>query len=76
MCGGSVRLIAFIAEGAQIRQLLEHVGVDIPGPASTVRDHGCVHDDGAKIRTGKLNCRIGGNQTGCFGDRICDLPLQ
>ena len=27
VCGGQMRLIAFITEGAQIRKLLEHIGV-------------------------------------------------
>ena len=27
MCGGQMRLIAFITEGAQIRRVLEHIGV-------------------------------------------------
>ena len=28
MCGGQMRLIAFITEGTQIRKILEHIGVD------------------------------------------------
>ncbi len=28
LCGGQVRLIAFITEGAQIRRILDHIGVD------------------------------------------------
>ena len=28
MCGGQVRLIAFIAEGMQIRKIVDHIGVD------------------------------------------------
>ena len=27
VCGGQMRLIAFITEGAQIRKILEHIGV-------------------------------------------------
>ena len=29
LCGGNMRLIAFITEGVEIRQILEHVGVNI-----------------------------------------------
>ena len=32
VCGDNMRLIAFITEGAQIRQILEHIGVDIQAP--------------------------------------------
>ena len=32
MCGGQMRLIAFITEGAQIRRILEHIGVDPEPP--------------------------------------------
>ena len=32
MCGGQMRLIAFITEGAQIRLILEHIGVDSEPP--------------------------------------------
>ena len=28
MCGGQMRLIAFITEGTQIRRILDHIGVD------------------------------------------------
>ncbi len=28
LCGGNMRIIAFITEGVQIRKILEHVGVD------------------------------------------------
>ena len=28
LCGGQMRLIAFITEGAQIRPILDHIGVD------------------------------------------------
>ncbi len=28
MCGGQMRLIAFITDGAQIRKILEHIGVE------------------------------------------------
>jgi hypothetical protein len=32
MCGGQMRLIAFITEGTQIRKILDHIGVDyFPG---------------------------------------------
>ena len=28
VCGGQMRLIAFITEGAQIKKILDHIGVD------------------------------------------------
>ncbi len=28
LCGGQIRLIAFITEGTQIRKILDHIGVD------------------------------------------------
>ena len=39
MCGGQMRLIAFITEGAQIRKILEHIGVD-PEPPRIAPAHG------------------------------------
>ena len=41
MCGGQMRLIVFITEGAQTGKILNHIGVDsepcahIPGPRAT-----------------------------------------
>ena len=32
MCGGQMRLIAFIAHSADIRQILDHIGVDSQPP--------------------------------------------
>jgi hypothetical protein len=32
MCGGQMRLIAFITEGMQIRRILDHIGVDSEPP--------------------------------------------
>ena len=32
MCGGQMRLIAFITEGVQIRRILDHIGVDSEPP--------------------------------------------
>ena len=32
MCGGQMRLIAFITEGAQIKRILEHIGMDSQAP--------------------------------------------
>jgi hypothetical protein len=32
MCGGQMRLIAFITDGAQIRRILDHIGVDSEPP--------------------------------------------
>jgi len=31
-CGGSMRILAFVTEGVQIRRILEHFGVDIQAP--------------------------------------------
>ena len=35
MCGGQMRLIAFITEGVQIRRVLDHIGVDSEPPRIT-----------------------------------------
>ncbi len=32
MCGGQLRLIAFITDGTQIRKILDHIGVDPEPP--------------------------------------------
>ena len=32
LCGGSMRILAFITEGVQIRRILEHIGVDTQAP--------------------------------------------
>ena len=32
LCGGQMRLIAFITEGMQIRRILDHIGVDSEPP--------------------------------------------
>jgi hypothetical protein len=32
LCGGQMRLIAFITEGMQIRKILDHIGVDSEPP--------------------------------------------
>ena len=32
MCGEQMRIIAFITEGAQIRRILDHIGVDSEPP--------------------------------------------
>ena len=32
MCGGQMRLIAFVTEGTQIRKILDHIGVDSEPP--------------------------------------------
>jgi hypothetical protein len=29
LCGGQMRLITFIADGAQISKILQHIGVDV-----------------------------------------------
>ena len=35
LCGGNMRLIAFITEGVQIRRILEHIGVPAQAPRVT-----------------------------------------
>ena len=32
ICGGQMRLIAFITDGAEVRQILEYIGVDAQAP--------------------------------------------
>jgi hypothetical protein len=32
MCGGQMRLIAFVTEGTQIKKILDHIGVDSEPP--------------------------------------------
>ena len=32
LCGGNMRILAFMTEGVQIRQILEHIGVDTRAP--------------------------------------------
>jgi hypothetical protein len=32
LCGGSMRILAFITDGVQIRRILEHIGVDAQAP--------------------------------------------
>ena len=32
MCGGQMRLIAFVTEGTQIKKILNHIGVDPEPP--------------------------------------------
>ena len=56
LCGGQMRLIAFITEGTQIRKILDHIGVDSEPPQiSPARgpplwdDCDAQMDDGAQI---------------------------
>jgi hypothetical protein len=35
MCGGQMRLIAFITDGSEVRKILEHIGVDCEPPHIT-----------------------------------------
>ncbi len=56
LCGGQMRLIAFITEGVQIRKILDHIGVDSQPPQiSPARgpplwdDCDAQTDDGAQI---------------------------
>ena len=58
MCGGQMHLIAFITEGAQIRRILDHIGVDSEPPRIWQArgpplwdDSDAQTDDGAQIAT-------------------------
>jgi len=35
LCGGQMRLIAFITNGAEVRKILQHIGVDCEPPHIT-----------------------------------------
>ena len=51
MCGGQMRLIAFITEGVQIRRILDHIGVDSePAHISPARGPP-LWDDGSDAQT-------------------------
>ena len=59
ICGGQMRLIAFITEGAQIRQILDPIGVDSQAPRIAPargpplwEDCDAQADDGAQIGLG------------------------
>ena len=53
MCGGQMRLIAFITEGAQIKKILEHIGVDAQAPRiSPARGPPLWDDCGAQMGDG------------------------
>lgn len=42
LCGGQMRLIAFITNGAEVRKFLEHIGVDCEPPhLNPARGHRC-----------------------------------
>jgi hypothetical protein len=56
LCGGQMRLIAFITEGTQIRKILDHIGVDSEPPRNSPArgpplwdDCDAQMDDGAQI---------------------------
>jgi len=50
MCGGQMRLIAFITEGIQIRQILDHIGVERRNPHTTMRSTSASTGDRSKRR--------------------------
>ncbi|HAL39964.1 MAG TPA: hypothetical protein DCP03_18410 [Polaromonas sp.] len=60
MCGGQMRLIAFITEGAQIRKILDHIGVDSQAPSiATARGPPLWEDCDAQMGTGCKSSRTG-----------------
>ncbi len=46
MCGGQMRLIAFITDGTQIRKILDHIGVDSEPPRISPARGPLLWDDG------------------------------
>ena len=46
LCGGQMRLIAFITEGRQIRKILDHIGVDSEPPQISPARGPPLWDDG------------------------------
>jgi hypothetical protein len=52
MCGGQMRLIAFITEGTQIRRILDHIGVASEPPQSSPARGPPLWDDGGDAQTG------------------------
>ncbi|GAB4216364.1 MAG: hypothetical protein Fur007_16180 [Rhodoferax sp.] len=64
LCGGQMRLIAFIAEGTQIRKILDHIGVDSE-PRTLPRHAG--HRCGMTVvMRSRMTGRISSQQTGVW----------
>ena len=53
LCGGQMRLIAFITEGSQIRKILDHIGVDSEPPQISPACGPPLWDDGGDAQTGE-----------------------
>ena len=53
MCGGQMRLIAFITEGTQIRRILDHIGVDSEPPRISPARGPPLWDDCSDAQTGE-----------------------
>jgi hypothetical protein len=51
LCGGQMRLIAFITEGTQIRKILDHIGVDSEQPHISPARGPPLWDDGGDAQT-------------------------
>jgi hypothetical protein len=52
ICGGQMRLIAFITEGTQIRRILDHIGVDSAPPHIAPARGPPLWDDGGDAQMG------------------------
>jgi len=52
LCGGQMRLIAFITEGTQIRKILDHIGVDSEPPHISPARGPPLWDDGGDSQMG------------------------
>jgi hypothetical protein len=52
LCGGQMRLIAFITEGTQIRKILDHIGVDSEPPHIAPARGPPLWDDGGDVQMG------------------------
>lgn len=53
MCGGQMRLIAFVTESTQIRKILDHIGVDSEPPHIAPARAPPLWDDGGEALAGK-----------------------
>ncbi len=51
LCGGQIRLIAFIAEGTQISKILDHIGVDPDPPQISPARGPPLRDDRSDAQT-------------------------
>ena len=51
LCGGQMRLIAFITEGTQIRKILDHIGVDLDPPQISPAREPPLWDDCSEAQT-------------------------